>query len=125
MEKKKRSITLIEVMIVILLIGLIGGALALNMRGSLDEGRAFKTTQNRERLYDILLMESASTGRPLADLIVEPACTNIVSSSQFYKKPADLLKDGWGNKFALKVEEGDLIITSKKFDKFEADKLHG
>ena len=60
MKIKKRFITLIEIMIVILLIGLIGGALAFNMRGSIDEGKAFKSEQNISRLHDVLMMEYAN-----------------------------------------------------------------
>ncbi len=56
---KKQAITLIEIMIVILLIGLIGGTLAYNMRGSLDKGKEFKTEQNKSKLYDVLMLEYA------------------------------------------------------------------
>ncbi len=60
--------TLIEIMIVILLIGMIGGALAFNMRGSMDEGKKFKTRQNIARVYDILMMEHAE-GTSLEEVV--------------------------------------------------------
>ncbi len=39
----KRCVTLIEMMIVMFLISLITGVIAYYYRGSLDEGKAFKT----------------------------------------------------------------------------------
>ena len=42
-KKKQYALTLIEIMIVIVLIGLIGSVIGANMKGSLDEGKAFKT----------------------------------------------------------------------------------
>lgn len=38
-QKRKQSITLIEMMVVITLIGIVGGALAFNMRGSIQKGK--------------------------------------------------------------------------------------
>ncbi len=51
--------TLLEIMIVIVLIGLIGSVIGFNMKGSLDEGRAFKTRQAQEQIQDILMLEVA------------------------------------------------------------------
>ncbi len=68
-KKKKKAVTLIEIMIVIVLISLIGGALAFNMRGSMDQGRAFKTEQNINRAYDILMLEYAKGELVLKEIV--------------------------------------------------------
>ena len=41
--QKKRALTLLEIMIVIVLIGIIGSVIGVNMKGSLDAGKAFKS----------------------------------------------------------------------------------
>ncbi len=52
--QKKRTFTLLEIMIVIFLIGLIGGIVSYSMKGSLEEGKAFKTEQAIMRVVDLL-----------------------------------------------------------------------
>lgn len=111
-KRKKRSVTLIEIMIVILLIGLIGGALAFNMRGSMDKGKIFKTEQNINRVYDILMMEY-SKGESSLETIVQNR-EAILRSSFLVKNGEKFLKDGWGNLLNVKVENDDLVITSIK-----------
>ncbi len=54
-QYKRRYITLIEIMIVMFLIALITGVLAYNYRGSLDEGKAFKTKTGLAMLRDQFL----------------------------------------------------------------------
>ena len=53
---KKRTFTLLEIMIAISLSVLITGVIGYNMRGSLDRGRAFRTEQGSEQLRDMLLL---------------------------------------------------------------------
>lgn len=109
-KKQKRPITLIEIMIVILLIGLIGGALAFNMRGSMDHGRKFKTEQAQRRIQDILQLELAS-GKSSEE--VQKQWENIVKTSPMGNGDA-LLKDGWGDAFQVSVKDDTVVVTSKK-----------
>ena len=118
MKKKKRAITLIEIMIVILLIGIIGGTLAFNMRGSMDQGRAFKSEQNMMRINDILMLESASRGRDLSEIVT--SWEEAVSRSPMVKNGAELCRDGWNRAFEVKVsDEDELKITSAKLEAFK------
>lgn len=55
--KKKRSITLLEIMIVILLIGIIGGVVSYNLKGTLSRGKAFRSEIGAKKLEDILNLE--------------------------------------------------------------------
>ena len=116
--KKKRAITLIEIMIVILLIGIIGGTLAFNMRGSMDQGRAFKTEQNMTRIHDILMLDSAQTGDEGSAL-----CNNWedrIKASPMVKDANELCYDGWKQPFSVKAKGDDIEIRSKKLDAFKA-----
>lgn len=116
--RKKNAITLIEIMIVILLIGIIGGTLAFNMRGSMDQGRVFKTEQNRMRIYDILMLESAQTGKELSQIARE--WETYVKKSPMVRDPKQLCCDGWKKKFKVEVQEDDdLVITSEKLEAYK------
>ncbi len=106
-KKKKQAITLIEVMIVILLIGLIGGALAFNMRGSMDKGRQFKSDQAAVRIKDILELELAE-GKSEESLKKE--WQGIIEKHPLGNKK--LLTDGWNQPFEI-VFNGDGIVTVK------------
>ncbi len=111
-KKKKHSITLIEIMIVILLIGLIGGALAYNMSGRRDKGNSFKTEQNLSRLHDILMLEYATGTKTLAEIISDKRV--IVKDSPLAPKDVDaMLKDGWGQEFVYTIENHDIKITQR------------
>ncbi len=115
-KRRKRPVTLIEIMIVIMLIGLIGGALAFNMRGSMDKGRSFKTEQNISRVYDALMMEYAKGEKNLEEIVADPEL--VLEDCPFIKEGAKLLKDGWGNDLIITItDDDDLKITSPKLEK--------
>lgn len=111
--KKKYSLTLLEIMIVIFLIGLIGSVIGYNMKGSLDEGRAFKTKQAAEQIHDILVMEIAKG----ADVnVVIKNKEKFLANSGLVKDASKLLKDGWGNNFEIKPHgDSDIYVISEKY----------
>jgi prepilin-type N-terminal cleavage/methylation domain-containing protein len=112
-RRKKRAVTLIEIMIVILLIGLIGGALAFNMRGSLDKGRQFKTDQNIARVYDALMMAYATGDFKLDQHGNRQVIKDILSKSPLIKDADAVLKDAWGNDLVIEVRGDDLAVFSQ------------
>jgi len=71
MMKKKRAVTLLEMMVVIFLIGIITTVIGFNMRGSLEEGKAFKSKQGAERLADILNLQIAKSTEWSAKNLIE------------------------------------------------------
>lgn len=118
-EMKKRAITLIEIMIVIFLIGIIGGTLAFNMRGSMDQGRAFKTEQTIARVHNILMLECASSDKELNQVVKE--WKKVLEHSPLVKnKGKDLITDGWNKplKVQLSPEGDDLVISSDRYETF-------
>lgn len=107
--KKKRAVTLIEIMIVILLIGLIGGALAFNMRGSMDQGRAFKTEQGLLRIHDILMLEAAKGEHSLQEIATDWKA--IIQRSPLVKGQG-LLVDAWNRPIEVQALNDDEFIVS-------------
>jgi type II secretory pathway pseudopilin PulG len=70
-RQMKRTLTLLEIMIVIFLITLITGVIGYNMKGSLDKGKAFRTSQAKEQLHDMLLLALAE-GESMENIIASP-----------------------------------------------------
>lgn len=113
--KRKRHLTLIEVMIVIVLIGLIGSVVAYNMRGSLEEGKIFKTQQGGAQVYNILSLEVAR-GNAINE--VQADWEDRVMNSTIARKPKELVRDGWGALYDVKVENDDIVVTSPKYSDY-------
>lgn len=118
--KKKRAFTLLEIMIVIFLIGLIGSIIGYNMKGSLEEGKAFKTKQSMRKLIDILEMEIAK-GADVEQMQenVEP----FLERSGLVKKAKVLTKDGWGKPFVITIhDDGTVSVFSAQYNGYKRKK---
>lgn len=120
MSVKRRYVTLIEMMIVMFLIALITGVVAYNYRGSLDEGKAFKTQAAIERIETILNLEAAQHPAFLQD--VSSNWKEIIRRSPLVQNPDALTKDGWGDEYQVSVEpsSGTIEVHSRKYDEYRA-----
>lgn len=114
---KKRNVTLIEMMIVMFLIALISGVVAYNYRGTLDEGKAFKTRADIQNIENILNLRLAGD---------DDALDNIRSDWKMYLKQSPLVqnaealtKDGWGYEYKVDVENGEIRVTSDKLTQYD------
>jgi general secretion pathway protein G len=110
---RKRRVTLMEMMIVILIIGLVAGVLAYNLKGSLDKGRQFKTNQAQEQIVNILTLEAATRNVALAELVKD--WKTVIRESPIVGKSSELIKDGWGQEFTVTVrkEGSDEVLVVK------------
>jgi type II secretory pathway pseudopilin PulG len=114
MKIKKRFMTLLEIMIVILLIGIITSVVGYNMKGSLEKGKIFKTRQAQSQIKDLLLLEIGS-GADIDDVIKDPH--KYIKKSNLAKNPDNLLKDGWNVPFIItKKNDSDIDVKSKKLE---------
>jgi general secretion pathway protein G len=114
-KQRRRYLTLIEIMIVITLIGLIGGVLAYNMRGSLEKGKAFKTRQAIAQVENILLL-AQTEGKEFDN----ESWTTVIDTSPLVKNKESVKKDGWGQQLKLvKETDGNLTITSEALKSYE------
>ena len=117
--KKRRYITLIEIMIVMFLIAMITGVLAYNYRGTLEKGKAFKTEQGMEKLRTVLLLAMAENPNA-KDEIEQNNWHNLVKTSPLVQNPNDLILDGWGNEYTIEFDsEGNLVITSERYNTYK------
>ena len=118
-RKKINSITLLEIMIVIFLIGLIGSVIGYNVKGSLESGKAFKSEHGAAQIRDILLLE-ASSGTDLNKLVSEPK--KYLDRSGLCKDSSKMLKDGWGKEYVIKVVNDDISVTSDALESYNKKK---
>lgn len=116
-KKKKHALTLVEMMLVIVIIGIIGGALAFNLRGSLDKGKEFKTKETKKKIEAILNIAAVDYDDQtiLSDwkqLVVESPLANLKLDKN------DELSDAWGNAFQVDFDtsQEQYIVTSSKID---------
>ncbi len=116
MKRAKRAFTLLEMMLVIFLIGIVGSVIGYNMKGSLEQGKAFKSEQGSKQVYDILMLEVAK-GVSIDDIVNSPR--NCLLHSGLAKNADKMLKDGWNQAFVVSKTTGDdLRISSKKFEEY-------
>lgn len=114
--KKKYTMTLLEIMIVIFIIGIIGSVIGYNMRGSLDKGKAFKTKEGINKLYEIVQLEEAQ-GYQIGELTPDNIKA-LLTRSGLARKPDDLMKDGWGNPYRFEYNGTDIRILSDKYEDY-------
>lgn len=123
MMKKKKAFTLLEIMIAISLVVLIGGVMAYNMKGSLEEGKAFKTKQAAARIRDILELQIAQGGHTPQEVIDN--AEGFLEASGMVKKGKDLLTDGWNGTFDIRLKKnGDIVVSSQALISYEQRKKH-
>ena len=117
-RRRRYSVTLIEMIIVMLLIASITGALAYSYRDTLSEGKAFKSRQGIKRIEAILTMYLYS--HPGTEKEIETGWKEIVSTSTLGKGDngtCELLKDGWGKDYLVSAttsdEDGEAVVHVK------------
>lgn len=116
---RKRAFTLLEIMIVIFLIGLIGSVIGVNMKGSMEKGKAFKTEQSMQQITDVLtlLLEE----REITPKDIEDNLLGCLQKSNLVKSPKDLVSDGWKEPFIVTVDKKQQVhVKSERYKLYRA-----
>lgn len=122
MKYKKRAITLMELMVVMVIIGIISTVIGRGISGSLEKGKKFKTEHSRKQLEEILLLQIATGACELDDLKDMNKVKEQLKKSGLVSNTDDLLKDGWGDLYTIDVPEGSdkILIISKHDERLDA-----
>ena len=89
-------------MVVISLIALVMGVLGYNMKGVLEKGKAFRTEQSIERLYNVFQM-GAAEGFSFTEIQGDLAYH--VRTYGMAKNVDELLKDGWNVPLVIEIQQ--------------------
>ncbi|MCI5051625.1 MAG: type II secretion system GspH family protein [Simkaniaceae bacterium] len=118
-KRKKRPMTLLEIMVVIFIIGIVGTVIGVNMKGSLEQGKAFKSEQGSRQIYEILNLEMAK-GSAIPTKLDSKTALRIVKDSGLAKDAKKLMEDGWGRPYRILVkdDESDIRVISDSFVRY-------
>lgn len=119
-QLKRRHVTLIEMMIVMFLIALITGVIAYNSRGSLDEGKSFKTKMAIEKIEAILNLKVAEDPSLLDS--IGSNWEQIIETSPLAQNAKNLITDGWGKKFIVTSDNNGIHVESQALLDHESKK---
>lgn len=122
MKYKKRPITLMELMVVMVIIGIISTVIGRGISGSLEKGKKFKTEHSRKQLEEILLLQIATGACEIDDLKDMNKVKEQLKKSGLVSNADDLLKDGWGDLYTIDIPEGSdkILIISKHDEQIDA-----
>lgn len=119
-QRKKRPMTLLELMIVIFIIGIISSVIGYNMKGSLEKAKAFKTKEGIKKVKEIFDLEIANGEATVNRVLKNPA--SVLKDSGLVSNPKELLKDGWGQPYTIKLSEktGEIEVVSSGYSKYQS-----
>jgi type II secretory pathway pseudopilin PulG len=117
--KKRRAITLIEMIIVMLLIATITGAIAYNYRESLNQGKVFKTREAVNRIETIVNLALAED--PNESTNIQQNWQEYVRKSPLVKDPKDFYNDAWGGPYQVILKHSD--DTGQPYFSVESENL--
>lgn len=115
MKKKKRSMTLLEVMIVIFIIGIIGSVIGYNMKGSMEKARAFKTREGIKKVTEILTLQLATEA---TEEQIRDNPLSVLKDSGLATDPKTLFQDGWGKPYEVTIRGDRIRVFSKSYNKY-------
>ncbi len=123
MKQKKRPMTLLEIMVVIFIIGIVGTVIGVNMRGSLEQGKAFKSEKGSKQVYEILNLEIAKGNIEPSDITTKKA-VQFIRDSGLAPDSRKLLEDGWSKPYRILVKEDgtDVRVISDAFVRYLRNK---
>lgn len=109
---KKKSLTLIEIMVVIALIGIIGSVVGVNMKKSMDKAKAFKAKMQIQKIEDCLNLYYAENN--VEPSYVQAQAPQILEDSGLFKETQQILKNPYGEELEVIFDNGGFICQLKQ-----------
>jgi len=117
-KKKRKNLTLIEMLVVIFLISIIASLVSYKIKDSLDYGRAFKTQQSKLQLQQVLdfSLQDYSVSQ------LRESWQEVALKSWFGNGKNDITKDGWKRTFVVTFtgEDEDNVEVHISSPRYEA-----
>lgn len=110
MKKRKKALTLIEMMLVIVLIGTVGGALAFNLKGAVSKGKQFKTDEMKSKIESVLNLalldhEESYILDNWPDILKESPLIKFTNNKS-------QIKDGFREDFEISFSNDEFVATT-------------
>jgi type II secretory pathway pseudopilin PulG len=109
--KKKRALTLIEIMVVIMLITMITGTIAYNYGKSIDKGKEFKTKEIKARVKTIVELAIADGTLDPNDPDFTNKWKQSVRDSPLVQNGNQFLQDAWNKPLQVSVTPQDGVVV--------------
>lgn len=110
---------MIEIMIVMFLMATFMGVLAYNYKGSLEQGKAYKTKAAMDKLTSILSLRQAED--PSLDFTSN--WKEVVRTSPLVHSADSLIVDGWGRPYEVSINDnGEVCVRSEMYEKYTGKK---
>lgn len=117
---KKKYLTLVEMMVVVVIIGIVASIVGYNVHGALEKSKVMTTQYQIQKLQDILALELDQN--PVEN--PELNWKELLQKSDLIKKEdrRKMIQDSWGEEFIVKYDHGEFLIKSKKLQRYEKQK---
>lgn len=119
--KRRRYLSLIEMMMVLTIIGLVGGA-TFHMGSKVYEAAKARATESKQaNLQAALEWVMTTDGLSLDDIKDTSRWPELLAKAPLISDPQDAMKDAWGQPFTL-VENDDeeFSVESARLSKYKA-----
>lgn len=114
----KKTLTVLELMVVIFIIGIVISVVGVNMKGSMDEAKAFKSETGSRQIHEILTLEAAKDNGIMTQTINPAQLRTILQRAGFARDVEKLCKDGWGVPYMVTCEQEEIKVTSQRYVDF-------
>lgn len=107
---KKKSLTLLEIMVVIALIGIIGSVVGVNMKKSMNKAKDFKAKAQAQKIEDALNIYYAENN--VTTEYVFGHLKSILAESGLFKDEDNILQDPYGGLYNITFKSGGFSCHS-------------
>lgn len=112
MAYQKKHMTLLEIMIVIVLIGVISGIVGVNIKGSMDKAKKAQMQLASEKLKNALMYAVTVEGKTPEEVKDKPQ-EALENSPLVTKNDIDkILKDPWNQPFKIEIVNDEIVVSS-------------
>ncbi len=109
--------TLLEIMIVIVLIGVISSIVGINVKGSMDKAKKSQAQLTAEKIKNALTYAVTAEGKNLSEVVKNPK-ESLNDNPFVMKKDVDkILVDPWGVPYKIEEKDGEIIVESTHKEK--------
>jgi prepilin-type N-terminal cleavage/methylation domain-containing protein len=111
LNKKRKGMTLIELMIVVVIIGIVFAYAFVNAGANTEKAKQARTAEDIAAITSAVAMYMASADdQATAITTVTTAATQAAAVNKYLSKPFADMKDGWGKAYSIAADDEDAKV---------------